>query len=365
MKHQILKEIPKKAYREIHIQLVPEKNDTAKTFTEKIAEYLQAYQANPIRATFFGTLVEKKNTVRQLETLLTAIDFPVTWIEGDNCTGAFINGVYILAVSGIEVQRLYHNSIPVGSAFQTEDADFCYLGGLYSDPDLPPSQQAENLLNLTENILNRVNLSFEDTIRTWFYLDDILDWYGDFNRVRTAFFNKHDIFSKRVPASTGIEGSNPAGSKAALELTAIKPKNNRFSIERLRSPLQCSAEDYGSSFSRAIWFSNGDHSYITVSGTASIGPNGDILHKNNLEKQMELTFNVVNEILKSRNFTFEDVVRAYAYCKDKNYSSAFYDYLKRAGLDDKISFICSENKVCWEELLFEIEVDVAKKNLNV
>lgn len=361
MRHQRVEEIPKKAYREIHLQLVPEIYDTPETFTEKIALQLDHYQAKVIRATFFGALKEEHKTTSQLENQLSGIDFPVSWIEGDNCGDAFINGVYILAVSGMEVERLYHNATPVGSAFQTEDAAFCYLGGLYSDPDLPASQQAENILNTTEYLLNQAGLSFDNTIRTWFYLDDILAWYGDFNRVRTAFFQKHDIFNKRVPASTGIEGSNPVGSKICCELTAMKPKNERFSIERLRSPLQCSAEDYGSSFSRAIGYSDGEHSYITVSGTASIGPGGNILHVNELRKQIELTFQVVHEILKFRNFTFGDAVRAYAYCKDKQYSRAFYDYLKTAGLDDKISFICSENKVCWEDLLFEIELDVAKR----
>ncbi|MCF8335505.1 MAG: hypothetical protein K9H65_02775 [Bacteroidales bacterium] len=360
MKNQLVREISKKKYREIHIQIIPEAYETPKTFTKKIAHHLHQYHARVIRATFFGALTEKNKTISQLENQLSKIDFPVSWIEGDNCGDAFINGVYILAVSGIEIKRLYHHRKPVGSAFQTEDATFCYLGGLYSDPGLSPSQQAENILNTTENLLNQVGLSFDNTIRTWFYLDDILDWYGDFNRVRTGFFKKHDIFNKLVPSSTGIEGSNPAGSKVALELTAIKPKNEKFSIERLRSPLQCSAEDYGSSFSRAIRYSDGEHSYITVSGTASIGPEGDILHAKALWKQMEVTFQAVHEILKSRDFAFEDAVRAYAYCKDKQYSRAFYDYLKTAGLDDKISFICSENKVCWEELLFEIELDVVK-----
>lgn len=361
MKKKILKEISKKSYTEIHLQLVPEPDETPETFTEKIAHHLHQYKAEIIRATFFGTRKERENTLEPLDNQISGIDFPVTWIEGDNCGNAFINGVYILAVSGIEVERLYHNGSPVGSAFQTDDASFCYLGGLYSDPDLSPTQQTENILNTTESLLNQTGLSFEDTIRTWFYLDNILDWYGDFNRVRTAFFQKHDIFNKRVPASTGIEGSNPADSNVCLELTAVKPKNEHFSIERLRSPLQCSAEDYGSSFSRALWYSDGEHSYITVSGTASIGPEGDILHKGKLQKQIELSFQVINEILKSRNFSFEDAVRAYAYCRDKTYSRIFYDYFKKTGLDDKISFICSENKVCWEDLLFEIELDVVKK----
>ena len=364
MKYQILKEIPKEAYTEIHLQLIPEIHETAKTFSEKIANHLHRHKAEVIRATFFGSLSERDRTLKQLTDKLRDnskdTNFPLSWIEGDNCGKTFINGVYILALSGIEIKRLYHHHTPVGSAFETDKAVYCFLGGLYSDPELSPSEQAENILNDTENILNQAGLNFENTIRTWFFLDDILEWYGEFNRVRTAFFEKHNIFKKMVPASTGIEGSNPVKSKVALELMAIKPKKDGVQIERLPSPLQCSAEDYGSSFSRAIWFSDGEYSHITVSGTASIGPEGNILHPNELWKQIELTFHAVGEILKSRNFNFEDAVRAYAYFKDKRYIQAFYDYLKMAGLDDKISFICSENKVCWKDLFFEIEMDVAR-----
>jgi enamine deaminase RidA (YjgF/YER057c/UK114 family) len=361
MKHQLIKEIQKEAYREIHLQIIPETNETPETFAEKIAQTLKKHHASVIRATFFGNLNKKESTIIQFEEKLSGIEFPISWIEGENCGEAFINGVYILAVSGTGIKRLYSNSIPVGSVIKTNAATFCYFGGLYSDPGLSPAEQAENTLNITENLLKKAGLAFEDTIRTWFYLDDILDWYGDFNRVRTAFFERHDIFNKRVPASTGIEGSNPENSKVCLELNAIKPENEKLRIERLKSPLQCSAEDYGSSFSRAMWFSDGEHQYITVSGTASIGPDGKIFHKNDLTKQIELTFRVVKEILNSRGFSFENAVRAYAYCKDKNYSKLFYDYLKTSGLADKLSFICSGNKVCWEDLLFEIELDVVKK----
>lgn len=167
-----------------------------------------------------------------------------------------------------------------------------------------------------------------------------------------------------VPASTGIEGSNPKGSKICLELNAIKPKSNYFSIKRIPSPLQCSAEEYGSSFSRAIWYSDSEYSYITISGTASLNSAGKVFHKNNITKQIEITFRIVDEILKSNDFKFTDTIRAYAYVNNKDFRDPFYNYLKIAKLNKKLNFVCSENKVCWENLLFEIELDVVKPNNN-
>jgi len=53
-------------------------------------------------------------------------------------------------------------------------------------------------------------MDFSHVARTWLYLDNLLDWYDDFNVVRTSFFRKHDVFRGLVPASTGIGGSNHA-----------------------------------------------------------------------------------------------------------------------------------------------------------
>lgn len=362
MENKLLRKIQRREYQEIHVQLIPLPGETSQIFSEKIAEIISSYKAKVIRATFFGRLNEKDNTIKQLENKLSGIDFPYSWIEGDNCTGSFINGVYFFAVSGINVKRLYKDNTIVGSGFQTKEAEFCFLGGLYSDPDLSPTQQTESILNSAENILNQEGLSFEHTIRTWYYLDDILDWYNDFNRARTSFFLQHDIFKKLIPASTGIDGRNSAGAKICFELMAIKPKSDGFSIEIVNSPLQCSANNYGSSFSRAIRYSDSEYSNITVSGTASISREGKTMHINDINKQIELSFRVVKAILESQNFTFSDIIRAYAYCRHKSLSKAFYEYIETC-VSDKLVFICTENKICRDDLLFEIELDVIKKKI--
>ena len=354
--------IQRGVYQEIHIQLIPLHGETPEIFSERIAGIVQDCNAEIIRATFFGKLNEEENFVRHLLSKLNGIDFPYSWIEGDNCTGSFINGVYIFAISGIEVKRLYEHARVIGSFFQTRDADFCYLGGLYSKPDQSPSQQTSVLLNSAESLLNRVGLSFQNTVRTWFYLDDILNWYKDFNLARTSFFQLHKIYNKLVPASTGIGGKNNHASKVCLELIAIKPKTDYFSIAKVRSPLQCPAEDYGSSFSRAVSYSDNEYATLTVSGTASINPEGKTMHPDEIQKQIELSFKVVTAILDSQNFKFSDIIRFYAYCSDKRYSKEFFNYVESC-FPYQFAIICSENKVCRNGLLFEIELDAVRNLL--
>lgn len=362
MDSESVRVIRRKEYREIHIQLIPVQGETPHIFSEKIAGILHNYEAKIIRATFFGRLTEENKTIKCLVDQLSEIDFPYSWIEGDNCSGSFINGVYIFAVSGIDVKRLYEKDRITGSYFQSREAGYCYLGGLYSGSDLSPSQQTLSILNSAESILNQVGLSFENTIRTWFYLDDILNWYNDFNKARTSFFLQHNIFNKLVPASTGISGRNNKGSKLCFELTAIKPKSEDFSIEKVLSPLQCSAETYGSSFSRAIRYTDSEYTNLTISGTASINPEGKTVNEGDLWKQIELSFMVVKAILESQNFNFRDITRAYAYCTDKSFSNEFYKYIE-TNIPYKFAFICSENTICRNGLLFEIELDLIKKRI--
>ena len=355
--------INRTGYQEIHIQLIPEPGETHEVFAEAIADILSTSHANIIRATFFGSLSEFDKTLWHIENTLSGIDFPYSWIEGDNCSDSLINGVYIFAVAGIDITRLYKDGRIVGSRFQTEAADFCCLGGLYSEPGLPAKQQAESMFCAAKRILEKAGFSYGNTVRTWFYLDGILDWYDDFNSVRTSFFLQNDIFNKLVAGSTGIGGKNPEGSRVCLELTAIKPRSDHYIIEKVESPLQCSAEDYGSAFSRAIRYSDNEYSSMTISGTASIDYEGQTLHEKDLRKQVERSFNIVMAIVESQDFSFSDIVRGYAYCRDKTFNETFREFTKNC-MPDNFAFICAENDICRENLMFEIELDVIKKMNN-
>jgi len=232
--------IDRSEYQEIHFQVIPSHDDTHVMFSEKIAKFLSRFNSRVIRATFFGDLTEEENTINSIIKALKDTDFPYSWIEGGNCSEAFINGVYILAVSGIEAKGISDHGRIIGCSFRTTDADYFYLSGLLSDPDLSPAQQTSHILRSVETILNRIGLSYHNTVRTWFYLDDILAWYNDFNLARTKFFSEHNIFNVLLPASTGIEGKNNSGSKVCLELNAINPQSGDFRIAEVNSLLNLS-----------------------------------------------------------------------------------------------------------------------------
>ena len=48
-----------------------------------------------------------------------------------------------------------------------------------------------------ERALESFEMKFTDIVRTWLFNDRILEWYDEFNEVRTEFFKKHDISHKK------------------------------------------------------------------------------------------------------------------------------------------------------------------------
>ena len=56
------------------------------------------------------------------------------------------------------------------------------------------------LLEDINTTLEQVGMSFTNIVRTWFYNDDILSWYPQFNQARSAFFANNNIKRATCPA---------------------------------------------------------------------------------------------------------------------------------------------------------------------
>ena len=199
-------------------------------------------------------------------------------------------------------------------------------------------------------------MDFSHVVRTWFYLDELLNWYGDFNTARTKFFQSRGVFDWLIPASTGIGAKNPTGSALAAGALAVRPKHNQLRIQEVVSPLQCPATEYRSSFSRAVEVAYPDHSLVMVSGTASIAPDGRTLHVGDVAKQIHLTLDVVEAIIESRGMDWENTTRAVAYFHDIGALPVFEECC-RARRIAPLPFAPAHATVCRADLLFELELD--------
>jgi enamine deaminase RidA (YjgF/YER057c/UK114 family) len=286
--------------------------------------------------------------------------WPVTWVEQGNGEGTPLAGVQAHVMAGVELAPVQHGGRMVGVTYEDEWARYCVLGGLLP-PHLQATRkvQAAETMDLMETILRQVDMSFTDVFRTWFYLDDILDWYDEFNDARNRFFKQHGIYDRLVPASTGIGGSNSAGAALVANLVAVVPKSAAFQLTALPSPLQCPALEYGSSFSRAVEIRVPGLQRVLVSGTASIEPGGATTHVGDVEAQVATTMEVIEAILKSRGLDWKDSVRAIAYFKHTDDQAAFGRYCRSRDLP-AFPAIVTKNDICRDDLLFELEVDAIR-----
>ena len=329
-----------------HVITVHADSDTS--IYETALATMRRLDASPITRFVFGSLDPSDEM----------ISVPAIQVRGDSSRHRDrLSSLQIVASTGRELEAIRLNGSEVGYVYEDDYARYCRIGALYPDCiQMPKAEQTRAVFRQMDRILHDCGMQASDLVRTWFYLDRLLEWYEQFNDVRTAFFEETGIFDKLVPVSTGIGAANPHGAALAAGALAIQPKGRGLEIARVASPLQCEAEDYRSSFSRAVELLYPNHRLLLISGTASIDPQGRSAHVGDTSAQIELTMRVVGRILESRGMDWGNAARAIAYFKDIDDHPLFESYCRREGISEFPTAI-AEADVCRDDLLFEIEVD--------
>ena len=327
---------------------------------EGFADFLLKMQSLPalsetsvISQDIFGPHIE--------DPTITDPGHPVTWIQPPDYSGSCFQSTQIWAVKGLPVQRITYNQHVLGSLFEDDHTRICRLGGLgTTDPGISRQTQSRNTFIEMQQILLQAGMNFGNVLRTWFYNDHILDWYDEFNRVRTQLFKDYNMAPADLPASTGIGGSNPSGSALTAGLLAVTAKNPNTAWKSIESPMQKNPGRYGSSFSRAAELATPDYRRLFISGTASISRDGRTLHTSDIEKQIALTMQVVQSILESREMYWADSTRALVYLKEACFCDAWYNWCSRQNVSLPHCFLHAD--ICRNDLLFEIELDAVSIN---
>ena len=280
-------------------------------------------------------------------------EWPVTRVETTSPAG-----LQVWAIGGLAVEVIRDEGRVVGTTWSDRHALSCRLGDLRpADVSAERPVQARQAFEAMERVLREQGMSFANVARTWLYFDRILEWYGPFNRARDEFFRSRGLFDGLVPASTGMGGSNPFGAAMVTGVLAALPLGDGLRFHGVPSPLQCPALEYGSSFSRALEVETPDARRLYVSGTASIGAGGlSIEHVGDVDAQLERTVEVITAILESRGASWSDATRAIGYFKHLADLAAWERNRERLGLPE-LPILLVQNEICFEELLFELEVD--------
>jgi len=115
-----------------------------------------------------------------------------------------------------------------------------------------------------------------------------------------------------------------------------------------------------SSFSRGLRLDLGGMAILLISGTASVGPNGETLHVGDFRAQTRRTFQNITNLLASEGATWKDIVRTTCYLRDIDRDYAVFNeertaFYKSEGLDPLPASTGIQAKLCRPDLLVEIE----------
>ncbi len=326
---------------------------------DNIADFIRREKTRIVSQFIFGGAELSGSGVPEAERINGHREWPVTWIHGDGPSGMTFSGAQATAVTGA-VRTICLDGETIGAVYEDEFARYCRLGNLHA-PDITQSreQQAQVTFERIIPALAEANMTLANVVRTWLYMDRILEWYDSFNLVRTAFFTEHNVFDGIVPASTGIGVANACRAAMVADVLAIEPKTSDVNIEMVDSPLQGAAWEYGSSFSRGIEVAVPDCRKLYISGTASITPDGATAHVGDIEKQIALTMDVVEGILGGRGMGWDNTIRAIAYFKDIQDVPHYHAFCSSRDLP-QFPVSLAHADVCRDDLLFEIELDAIK-----
>ena len=305
---------------------------------------------------------------------------PITsYVAQRPCTGAALAlDAWGIGGPGIAIQRFGKNTISVAY----DGIRWTHCGRVSpSSPVGPIYPRAMEALGRMSEELVKAGTSFQNVVRTWFYLGGITDSeasthrYQELNRSRVDFYRNVHFFRSLLdpnaprgvyPASTGI---GMQGDGLVMSCLALDTQRHDLLLYPLENPQQTPAYAYhprystqSPKFSRAIALVTNDYVTTWISGTASI-VDSESRHPDDIEKQTEQTIDNIERLIAEENFSFHGIHGTGVELKD---FAKLRVYLKRESDMAKCKAICERRfgavptvyalaEICRPELLVEIE----------
>lgn len=347
--------------------------DTVQTRYGEIAGLVASRDIQPIAEKIYGRADAREEVLaaRGVQLLRHGLDpgLPVTFIEGRPASGAIFGGVQLWGITAkspdvTEVRSLPSPGLPSARLWTGPGFRMLYQPSVLGRqpngimPDCPSGQARRMLANASAALASH-GFRFPQVIRTWIYLARLLDWYGEFNHVRTAHYAReglggdsdHAVF----PASTGIQGT-PGGAECCMDLLALDGDATGRVVARpiLGSRRQPPAFSYGSAFSRGMTLEMDGRSIVYVSGTASIDRDGRSIHVGDAEAQAFETLLNIAALLEEQGGSLESICMATLFCKNQPAYDA-YRHVTQLLRAPSLPTIPIQADVCRSDLLLEIE----------
>ena len=332
---------------------------------EQLAEVVAERGIQPVQEKIYGPIAEREPVLAARQAVLRHAgleDLPCTYIDGRpgltrEITGLQLWGIVPKPGGGVTVATRYGDSA-TGRVIRGGDFEILHLSPLVGGQGTGVGQ-ADAMFRQAARALHEYGYSYRNVVRTWIYLDQILTWYDDFNRARTAFHTDEGLDGRidgaPFPASTAIQGRGGAEA-CRMDLLAVRPRDGASVDTRpvLGSRRQPDAFLYGSGFARAMSLGIEGRRTLYVSGTASIDLEGRTAHPGDREGQARETLRSIEALLDEQGGRLRDIAAGTLFHKDEETLVAYRAIAQRLGWAD-LPLIPVRSDVCRPELLIEIE----------
>ena len=340
-------------------------SSAAEGLYRELASILRTHGLRILHERVFGRLDFYEKLVEIRRKCLDSENEPFSYMEGQPCDGSGLTGIQVHAVKPASDDRFWiiHNkNRPCGRGWRRYDTTYVYLAGITGARQAGGRyEQTQDQFKQIDRILASQNLGFRHVVRTWIYLEDILDWYDEFNSIRTNALKELGLIPGRIdnseidsiylPASTGIGGKNPAGMPGICDVLAVAGDPE---ATILRGMNQRSAFRYGSAFSRGVCVQGKELCQIFVSGTAAIDDRGNSLFPGNVEEQIARTIESIEALIGEKGACLNDIRCATVFLKHPKDLALFNRIARRFELKHLPAVYVTAD-ICRRELLFEMD----------
>jgi len=246
-------------------------------------------------------------------------------------------------------------------ALKRNDRTMLWTAQMTGDPPggevAHPGSQTDRIFAAYCKMLDDYGASLLDNmVRTWLFVQQIDDYYGGMVDARRELFETHGLTPQtHYIVSTGIEGrTTDPKSLVAMDALAIGGLATEQLIYIDRLDHLNRTDEYGVTFERAVRLDYADRSHLYVAGTASIGPDGSVLHVGEIVPQVERTIETITALLEAGSMSMEDVATMIVYIRNAADGDQVRKTLER--LVGKLPYTLVHAPVCRPTWLVEIEV---------
>jgi len=364
------------AYLSVVLDAHADPQKAASEAYEKVAELLADRQMDVLHERIFGSLASHDAVQAGRREALgdhPAATGPVTYLQGPPLWGEGLAGINLMAVRSQTPGGLRtiadEAGVPAGRAWEHVGTTFLFLQSMHgrvadNGVDNSREAQADRMFLQADALLRSQQTDYRSVARTWIYLSKILDWYGEFNGVRSHRYGQFGLMPDPaktggnhllLPASTGIEADGSHGAEATMDvLAAVVGDGSPVEIHQMTNARQKDAFQYGSAFSRGAAIRMPGATVISISGTAAIDEAGVSLFPGDFHAQMHRTLDTIEALIAQEGAALSDLCDMSLFVKNARDAETFGKVLAERGLED-IPGVPVVADVCRDDLLFEAD----------